>query len=95
MHATSATDAPVADGTFVAGDEYQIGSEIVTINTITNGSEFTTVTVTRAVNGTAATSHQEDTPVYGTEIEVTNNLTLSKTVGTYQSTSGLFDIQLE
>ena len=95
ISATSATDAPVADGTFVAGDEYQIGSEIVTINTITNGSESTTVTVTRAVNGTAATSHQEDTPVYGTEIEVTNTLTLSKTAGTYQSTPGLFDIQLD
>ena len=95
ISSTSATDAPVADGTFTVGDEYQIGSEIVTINTVTNGSESTTVTVTRAVNGTAATSHQEDTPVYGTEIEVTNNLTLSKTAGTYQSTPGLFDIQLD
>ena len=50
--------------------------------------------MTRAQNGTTAVSHQEDVPVYGTDISVTDQLTLSKTAGTYQSTPGLFDIQL-
>lgn len=94
IDATSTTDAPVAENTFVIGNQYQLGSEIFLINTVTNYTEYTQVTVTRAQLGTAAVSHLEDAPIYGTQIQVTNNLTLSKTAGTYQSTPGLFDIQL-
>jgi len=84
----------VADGTFVAGTNYQMGSEIFRVDSFSNGSDSTTLTVTRGQNGTTAVSHQEQLPIYGTAIEVTTNLTLSKTTGTYQSTPGLFDIQL-
>ncbi len=87
-------DTPVPIGTFVENDDYQIASEIVTVTSVTNGSDSTTIVVTRGQLGTAATSHQEDTPMYSTDIEVTNDLTLSKTAGTYQSTPGLFNIQL-
>ena len=90
----TAADEPVPAGTFVATKNYQFGSEIVTVNTITQNNDSTTLGVTRAQSGTTAVSHQEDVPVYGTDISVTNQLTLSKTAGTYQSTPGLFDIQL-
>ena len=90
----TAADAVVPAGTFTAGKNYQFGSEIVLVSAITQGSESTTLTVTRAQSGTTAVSHQEDVPVYSTDISVTNTLTLSKTAGTYQSTPGLFDIQL-
>ena len=89
------TDGPVPEDKIAAGDNIQFGSEIVLVNTITHNNDHSVVTVTRGQNGTAATSHQEDQPVYGTEISVTNTLTLSKTTGTYQSTAGLFDIQLD
>ena len=92
---TSSTDAPVAEGTFTAGVNFQIGSEIFQVNTITQGSESTTISVTRGQLGTAAVSQQENTPIYGTAIEITNELTLSKTTGTYQSTPGLYDIVLD
>ena len=95
VSSTSNTDAPVATGTFTLNENYQIGSEIVTVTSVTNGSESTTIVVTRGVLGTASVSHQEDAPVYSTEIEITNSLTLSKTAGTYQSTPGLYDIQLD
>jgi len=91
---TSTTDAPLPAGTFTVGDNYQLASEIVRIDSVSNGSESTTITITRGQLGTTATSHQEDTPMYSTDIEVTNTLTLSKTTGTYQSTPGLFNIQL-
>ena len=91
---SAATDSPVSDGTFVLGETYQFGSEIFLINTITNGVESTTLNVTRAQSGTTAVSQQEDAPIYGTQIAINNELTLSKTTGTYQSTPGLFDIQL-
>jgi hypothetical protein len=94
IDATSATDSPIADGTLVSGSDYQIGSEIFTITNITQGSESTSITVTRGVNGTNAVSQQEDIPIYSTTITITNDLTLSKTAGTYQSTPGLYDIQL-
>ena len=94
VDASSATDAPVPAGTFVLNETYQIGSEIVTITDIINNSESTTVQVIRSQLGTTSISHQEDTPFYGTDINITNTLTLSKTAGTYQSTPGLFDIQL-
>jgi hypothetical protein len=94
IDADSETDAPVPAEVFNIGSNYQLGSEIFTVNTVTNNSDSTTVGVTRAVLGTASISHLEDTPLYGTEIEITNALTLSKTAGTYQSTPGLFDIQL-
>ena len=90
----TAADEVVPAGTFTAGKNYQFGSEIVKVNVITQNSNSTTLTVVRAQNGTTAVSHQEDVPVYGTDISVTNQLTLSKTAGTYQSTPGLFDIQL-
>lgn len=91
---SAATDSPVPAGTFVVGDNYQVGSEIFLVNSVTDGSESTTIGVTRGQNGTAAAAQQEDAPLYGTAISVTNALTLSKTAGTYQSTPGLFDIQL-
>ena len=94
VSATSTTDAPVAANTFTINDNYQLGSEIFTVTAVNNGSESTTLTVTRGVLGTTALSHTEDTPLYSTQIEITNNLILSKTTGTYQSTPGLFDIQL-
>jgi hypothetical protein len=90
------TDAggAVPAGSFTLNDDYQIGSEIVTVTQVVNGSDSTTITVTRGVSGTAQVSQQENTPIYSTEISVTNYLTLSKTTGTYQSTPGLYDIQL-
>ena len=90
------TGAPAAlpAGTFVATKNYQFGSEIFLVNSITDGAESTTLGVTRAQVGTAASAQLEDTPLYGTDITITNSLVLSKTTGTYQSTPGLFDIQL-
>ena len=90
----TAADTFVAEGTFTLTKNYQFGSEIVQVTAVTQNSDSTTLTVVRAQNGTTAVSHQEDVPVYGTDISVTNTLTLSKTAGTYQSTPGLFDIQL-
>ena len=48
----------------------------VDVSAITQGSESTTLTVTRAQSGTTAVSHQEDVPVYSTDISVTNTLSL-------------------
>ena len=87
-------DEAVTAGTFVAGKNYQVESEIFLVNTVTQNNNSTVLGVTRAQNGTAAVSHQEYNPVYSTDIIVTNTLTLSKTAGTYQSTPGLFDIEL-
>ena len=81
-------------GTFVLSKNYQIGSEIVTVTGVTENNDFHSIEVTRGQLGTTAVSHLEDLPVYGTEINVTNALTLSKTAGTYQSKPGLYDIQL-
>ena len=89
------TDAPVAAGTFEVNEFYQFGSEIFQVLTVTNGTDSTTLGVLRGQQGTQASSKTQDTPIYGTQIEVTGNLTLSKTAGTYQSTPGLFDIQLD
>lgn len=89
------TDTAVPASTFTVGANYQLGAEIVTVSAITVGPNSTTLTVTRGQLGTTATSHQEDLPLYGTDISVTNELALSKTVGTYQSKPGLFDIQLD
>ena len=86
-------DAPVAEGQFVVGKKYQVGPELFEIVSITQGTEATTLEVIRGVNNTTAQSHLEDTPVYKTEISVTNTMTLSKTIGTYQSTPGLYSIQ--
>ena len=91
---TSGAAGPVPAGTFTATKNYQFGSEIFRVDTITDGSSSTTLAVTRAQLGTTAQSVQENTPIYGTDISVTNTLTLSKTAGTYKSTPGLFDIQL-
>jgi hypothetical protein len=86
--------AAVASTAFTIGDNYQIGSEIVLVNSVTNNSESTTINVTRAQLGTTSLQHQENSPFYGTDITITDDLILSKTTGTYQSTPGLFDIQL-
>jgi len=90
----STTDGPVPAGTFATSTNYQLGSEVVTVTNIVDGNDSTTLTVTRGQNGTVAVSHQEEFPIYGTVIAVTSALTLSKTAGTYKSTPGLFDIQL-
>ena len=87
-------EAPLPANTFVPTKQYQFGSEIFLVNTVTDGTESTTLGVTRGELGTQAVGQQEDTPVYGNDILVTDKLTLSKTAGTYQSTPGLFDIQL-
>ncbi len=87
-------DAPVPAGTFTQGQKYQFGSEIFTVNTITDGSDSTTLGLTRGEDGTQAVAQQEDIPIYGTQISVTDALTLSKTAGTYKSTPGLYDIEL-
>ena len=63
------------------------------VNSVTDFSNYTQITVTRAQDGTTAVGHLENQPIYGTNISVTTSLTLSKTAGTYQSTPGLFNIQ--
>ena len=88
------TDYQVTAGTFVATKNYQLGSEIFRVDSITQNANSTSLVITRGQNGTQAVSHQEDAPVYSTDISITNALTLSKIAGTYQSTPGLFDIQL-
>ena len=88
------TEAPVAAGTFETGKKYQFGSEIFLVTGVTNGAQSTTLTATRGQDGTTATQQLEDSPIYGTEINITDSLILSKTTGTYQSTPGLYDIQL-
>jgi hypothetical protein len=85
---------PIAAGVFEVGENYQLASEIFTLTNITNGTDSTILSVSRGQLGTAAISHLENIPVYGTNIEITDRLILSKTAGTYQSTPGLFDIQL-
>ena len=91
---TDGVEYPLADGTFTVGSQYQIASEIMTVQTISNGVSSTTIEVLRGQSGTTAVAHLAGTPIYGTDVNVTNSLLLSKTVGTYQSTPGLFDIQL-
>ena len=88
------TELPVAPNTFVPGGRYQFGAEIFEVVTVTDGAESTTLTVLRAQLGTQASQQLEDSPIYGTEITITDKLILSKTTGTYQSTPGLYDIQL-
>ncbi|QBQ74973.1 structural protein [Cyanophage S-RIM4] len=92
--ASDGTLGPIADGVFEVGQNYQLASEIFTVNGITNNNDSTILAVSRAQLGTTAIAHLENTPVYGTDIEITNTLILSKTTGTYQSTPGLYDIQL-
>ena len=45
---TSETPTPVPANTFEVGENYQIRSEIVNVTGVTNGSESTTLTVSRA-----------------------------------------------
>jgi len=92
--ASDTPNTPVASGVFEVGESYQFGSEIFVVNSITQNNESTTLEVLRGQSGTAAASKLEGTPIYGTQVEVTGDLTLSKTTGTYQSTPGLFDIEL-
>ena len=93
--ATQTEDTAVPASEFTIGSNYQFGAEIVTLTGVSVGTNSTTLTVIRGQLQTTATSHQEDLPIYGTDIEITNTLALSKTVGTYQSKPGLFDIQLD
>jgi len=92
--ASDTPNTPVASDVFEVGESYQFGSEIFVVNSITQNNESTTLEVLRGQSGTAAASKLEGTPIYGTQVEVTGDLTLSKTTGTYQSTPGLFDIEL-
>ena len=87
------TSLPVLPNTFVVNKWYQFDSEIFQVQGVVDSSTHTTLTVLRGQLGTQASQHQSNTPIYGTEIVVTNTLTLSKTVGTYQSKPGLFDIR--
>ena len=80
---------------FVVGQNYQIGSEIVQVSNVVQNLESTTLTVIRGQLGTAVGGIQELTPFYGTNITITNDLILSKTVGTYQSKPGLYDVILD
>ena len=80
---------------FVVGQNYQIGSEIVQVSNVVQNLESTTLTVIRGQLGTAVAGIQELTPFYGTNITITNDLILSKTVGTYQSKPGLYDVILD
>ncbi|AMO42876.1 virion structural protein [Cyanophage S-RIM50] len=84
-----------AAGTFELNENYQVGSEIIEVTGITVNPNSTTLTVLRGQLGTSVSGIQQDTPFYGTDITITNDLTLSKTTGTYQSTPGLYDIILD
>ena len=91
----NAPAAPVPAGNLIPTKIYQFGSELFRVDTITDNSDSTTLTVTRATglnNGTVSDSQSSGTPLYGTEINVTTRLLLSKTTGTYQSKPGLFEI---
>ena len=88
------TLGPLPAGTFVVGENYQLGSEIFVVDAITDNNDSTTLDVTRSQLGTTQIAQPENTPIYGTQIQLNNSLLLSKTSGTYQSTPGLFDIQL-
>ena len=68
------SEVPVAAGVFEVGENYQIASEIVTVTDISQGTQATTLTVTRAQLGTSSVGHLAGTPIYGTQIEVTNTL---------------------
>ena len=83
------------EGVFTVGQNYQIGSEIVQVSNIVQNTDSTTLTVVRGQLGTVVSGIQELTPLYGTNITVTNDLILSKTVGTYQSKPGLYDVILD
>ncbi len=95
---TDIADAAPAADAFEVGKKYQFGPERFLINTLTTNNDSITVTVTRDVDTPPGTSFQASrsagTPIYGTEVEVTNTITLSKTTGTYQSTPGLFSINI-
>ena len=82
---------------FVVNENMQIASEIMTITGVAAGSEegISIISALRGQLGTQAISHLQNAPLYSTEITITNNLILSKTAGTYQSTPGLFNIQLD
>ena len=80
----------------VINTNIQIGAEIMAVNAVQPGNEnnVLVLTVIRGQLGTASTGHLQSAPIYGTDININNELILSKTAGTYQSTPGLFDIQL-
>ena len=82
-------------GIFVVGEKYQMAAEVFEVTEISVGEESTTLTVIRGQDATSAGPQQENTPIYRTNIALNTELTLSKTAGTYQSTPGLFSIDLD
>ena len=76
VDANTPTNTPVSSGTFVLGQNYQLGSEIIRIDGITNNASSTTIQVQRAQLGTASGISPEDSPFCGTDIEVTDDLLL-------------------
>ena len=89
---TTQAPAPPPAGTFVNGVKYQFGSEIFEVSNVQTTTESTILTVLRGQSGTAPAQQQEGGPVYSTVVEVTQDLSISKTTGTYQSTPGLLEI---
>ena len=92
MYLTDLSDAD-GDPLFAVGKQYQLDSEIFTVQEIDyNNSRLT---ILRGELGTAPVSHQSNTKIYSTEIIRTNTILVSKTTGTYQSTPGLFGINTD
>ena len=73
--------------------EYQVDAEIFTVQAIDTTNDR--LTILRGQLGTAPVSHQNGSNIYSTDIIKTNNILVSKTTGTYQSTPGLFDINTD
>ena len=91
---SSTVPSPPPAGTFEVGSQYQFGAEIISVTAVQNPtSESLTIEVQRGQSGTAPAQQQENGPVYSTDVEVTQELAVSKTTGTYQSTPGLLEIQ--
>lgn len=90
---SSGPEAPLPENTFRIGGEYRLGAEIFEVTNIVDNLDSTTLTVIRARLNTVATAQLANVPLYSTEITLSDTIVLSKTVGTYQSTPGLYDIQ--
>ena len=87
--------AELEEATFVVGEKFQMAAEVFEITDVSVGEESITLTVLRGQDATSAGPQQENTPIYRTNIALNTELTLSKTAGTYQSTPGLFSIDLD
>ena len=91
---TTQVSEPPPAGTFEVNKQYQFGSEIFTVTEVQNPtSESQILVVLRGQSGTAPAQQQEGGPVYSTEVEVTTEMAISKTTGTYQSTPGLLEVE--